>query len=178
LSFDCYGTLIDWETGLFTALAPLRSAAGLQAPRDQVLAEFARHEVAQQAETPAMLYPELLAQVHRRLARDWGVYLAGRVTPRPGARRRGGPDLAVLQEALAEAGFEPRFRRRSTKTVEIALRHCPFKDLLEEHGELVCGVHRGLVEGILGASRPSLSLTGFEPSADLGAPCRLTARGS
>ena len=73
LSFDCYGTLIDWETGLFTALAPLRSAAGRQAPRDEVLAEFARHEVAQQAETPAMLYPELLAEVHRRLARDWGV---------------------------------------------------------------------------------------------------------
>ena len=114
----------------------------------------------------------------KELARDWGVYLAGRVTPRPGARRRGGPDLAVLQEALAEAGFEPRFRRRSPKTVEIALRHCPFKDLMEEHGELVCGVHRGLLEGILGASRPPLSLTGFEPSADLGAPCRLTARGS
>ena len=38
LSFDCYGTLIDWETGLYTALAPLRSAAGLNGPRDQVLA--------------------------------------------------------------------------------------------------------------------------------------------
>ena len=114
----------------------------------------------------------------QELAREWGVYLAGRATPRPGARRRGGPDLAVLQEALAEAGFEPRFRRRSAKTVEIALRHCPFKDLLEEHRELVCGVHRGLLEGILGASRPSLSLTGFEAATDLGAPCRLTARGS
>ena len=73
LSFDCYGTLIDWETGLFTALAPLRSAAGLATARDQVLAQFAQHEVAQEAETPAMPYPELLAQVHRRLARDWDV---------------------------------------------------------------------------------------------------------
>jgi len=73
LTFDCYGTLIDWETGLYAALAPLRSAAGVNASRDQVLAEFARHEVAQQAQTPAMLYPEVLAQVHRRLARDWGV---------------------------------------------------------------------------------------------------------
>jgi predicted ArsR family transcriptional regulator len=114
----------------------------------------------------------------QELAREWGVYLAGRATPRPGARRRGGPDLAVLQEALAEAGFEPRFRRRSAKTVEIALRHCPFKDLVEEHRELVCGVHRGLLEGILSASRPSLSLAGFDPATELGAPCRLTARGS
>ena len=29
LSFDCYGTLIDWESGLYAALAPLLSAARL-----------------------------------------------------------------------------------------------------------------------------------------------------
>jgi 2-haloacid dehalogenase len=75
LTFDCYGTLIDWESGLFTALGPLLRAAGQQDPRDAVLAQFARHESAQQAATPAMLYPQLLAEVHRRLARDWGVAL-------------------------------------------------------------------------------------------------------
>jgi len=42
------------------------------APRDEVLAQFATHEVEQQAATPGMLYPQLLAQVHRRLARQWG----------------------------------------------------------------------------------------------------------
>ena len=72
LTFDCYGTLIDWESGLYTALGPLIAQAGVSAPRDQVLAQFAQHEVAQEAATPGMLYPELLAQVHRRLARDWG----------------------------------------------------------------------------------------------------------
>lgn len=73
LTFDCYGTLIDWESGLFTALGPLLRLAGREAARDAVLAEFATHESAQQAVTPAMLYPQLLAEVHRRLARDWGV---------------------------------------------------------------------------------------------------------
>jgi len=72
LTFDCYGTLIDWETGLYAALQPLLRAARVTAQRDEVLAEFARHEAAQQAATPAMLYPELLAEVHRRLARHWG----------------------------------------------------------------------------------------------------------
>jgi 2-haloacid dehalogenase len=72
LTFDCYGTLIDWETGLYRALADLRSAAGVSADREEVLAEFATHEAAQQAATPAMLYPQLLAQVHRRLAQAWG----------------------------------------------------------------------------------------------------------
>ncbi len=73
LTFDCYGTLIDWETGLYAALAPLRAAAAVTAPAAEVLQRFATHEVAQQAQTPGMLYPQLLAQVHRRLARDWGV---------------------------------------------------------------------------------------------------------
>ena len=73
LTFDCYGTLIDWESGLLAALKPLLAAAAQTAPAAEVLAQFAIHEVAQQAQTPGMLYPQLLAQVHRRLARDWGV---------------------------------------------------------------------------------------------------------
>ena len=28
LSFDCYGTLIDWETGMHEALKPLVAKAG------------------------------------------------------------------------------------------------------------------------------------------------------
>ena len=112
------------------------------------------------------------------IAREWGAYLVGRSVPRPGARGPSGPNLAVLQEALAEAGFDPRFRRRSAKTVEISLRDCPFRDLLEEHRELVCAVHKGLLEGMLGASRPSLRMTEFEPLAERSTVCRLVARGA
>lgn len=112
------------------------------------------------------------------VAREWGAYLVGRSVPRPGARGPSGPNLAVLQEALAEAGFDPRFRRRSTKTVEISLRDCPFRDLLDEHRDLVCAVHRGLLEGMLTASRPSLRLTEFEPLAERSSVCRMVARGA
>jgi FMN phosphatase YigB (HAD superfamily) len=73
LTFDCYGTLIDWETGLFTALQPLLQKGGITLKRDEVLAAFAKHESAQEAATPAMIYSELLAEVHRLLARDWNV---------------------------------------------------------------------------------------------------------
>ena len=111
------------------------------------------------------------------VAREWGVYLVGRSVPRPGARGPSGPNLAVLQEALAEAGFDPRFHRRSPKIVDISLRDCPFRDLLDEHRALVCTVHRGLLEGMLAASRPSLRLTEFEPLADRTTVCRLVARG-
>ncbi len=41
------------------------------------------------------------------VAREWGAYLVGRSVPRPGARGPSGLNLAVLQEALAEAGLRP-----------------------------------------------------------------------
>ncbi len=73
LTFDCYGTLIDWESGIHAALQPLLARVGRPMPRDEVLETFARHESEQEAQTPAMPYSELLAIVHARLARQWGV---------------------------------------------------------------------------------------------------------
>lgn len=72
-TFDCYGTLIDWETGILAALQPLvRRAASNLAP-DQILETFARYELAQEAETPAMIYSQLLAVVHSQIGKEWGI---------------------------------------------------------------------------------------------------------
>jgi 2-haloacid dehalogenase len=73
LSFDCYGTLVDWETGICDALLPLLTRHRGALSRGEMLESFARHEAAQEAETPGMIYSELLAHVHRRLAAEWGV---------------------------------------------------------------------------------------------------------
>jgi 2-haloacid dehalogenase len=73
LTFDCYGTLIDWETGLYTALQPLLQKGSVTLKRDEVLAAFGRHESTQQVAAPEMIYSELLAEVHRQLAREWQV---------------------------------------------------------------------------------------------------------
>ena len=73
LTFDCYGTLIDWEAGIYTALQPLLARAARQPSKDAVLETFARHESSQQVETPQMIYSDVLAAVHRRLAREWGI---------------------------------------------------------------------------------------------------------
>ena len=73
LTFDCYGTLIDWETGMATALQPLVARAGRALSRDQMLEAHARHESAQQVTTPGRRYRELLAIVYKRLAEEWGV---------------------------------------------------------------------------------------------------------
>ncbi|MGZ5290983.1 MAG: helix-turn-helix transcriptional regulator [Actinomycetota bacterium] len=111
------------------------------------------------------------------LAQEWGHYLAIQGGPKPGIRLPARRNLAVLQEAMAQAGFDPRFRRASRGTVEVSLRDCPFRDLLDDHRELVCSIHRGLIEGMLGALKPPLSLVSFEPLAER-TVCRLVAHGA
>jgi 2-haloacid dehalogenase len=73
LSFDCYGTLIDWETGMVEALKPLTSAASRPLTRNEILEAHAFHESTQQSQTPAKPYRELLPIVYKRLAEQWGV---------------------------------------------------------------------------------------------------------
>jgi 2-haloacid dehalogenase len=73
LTFDCYGTLIDWETGLWNALQPLISASRLDISRDEALDLFGRFETEQELETPSLRYSSLLAVVHARMAKPWSV---------------------------------------------------------------------------------------------------------
>ncbi|OAA66370.1 haloacid dehalogenase [Akanthomyces lecanii RCEF 1005] len=69
LCFDVYGTLIDWETGITTALEPLFAASGRALPpRAELLHAIHELEAAQQQLTPAMRYREILAAIHPRIA--------------------------------------------------------------------------------------------------------------
>ncbi len=68
LSFDCYGTLIDWESGIHAALQPLLDEAGVSPSLEALLAKFAEHESAQQAATPDLPYSDVLTEIHRQLA--------------------------------------------------------------------------------------------------------------
>jgi 2-haloacid dehalogenase len=71
LSFDCYGTLIDWEAGLSRALEPLRSQVGVS--QDELLEAFGNVEHEVEEERPGARYSELLTIVHARLAQRVGV---------------------------------------------------------------------------------------------------------
>jgi len=73
LTFDCYGTLIDWESGMMQALAGLIGKSRHNLTRDLILEAHARHESAQQRQTPAKRYCDILSVVYRRLAEEWGV---------------------------------------------------------------------------------------------------------
>lgn len=72
-TFDCYGTLIDWETGLKGVLNAWAVASDVPARDDQVLELFAAHEARVEAEQPRLLYSDVLREVMRRLSLQLGV---------------------------------------------------------------------------------------------------------
>jgi 2-haloalkanoic acid dehalogenase type II len=73
LTFDCYGTLIDWETGIWTALQPLLEANGADVERSEALTAFGELESEQEVLTPDIVYPQILTRVHNGLATRLGL---------------------------------------------------------------------------------------------------------
>ena len=71
LAFNCYGTLIAWERGIWDALQPLitrNRGARNEVTRDAALRAFAQCESRQEQATPGLLYPELISRVHGSIA--------------------------------------------------------------------------------------------------------------
>jgi 2-haloacid dehalogenase len=101
LTFDCYGTLIDWETGICAAIGPWLERQGVSATREQILAAFAEAEAPQQAASPDLPYPELLARVHGVLAQRFGLALDAARAQAFGRSIRDWPAFADSADALA-----------------------------------------------------------------------------
>ena len=76
LTFDTYGTLIDWESGIYNALEPLLDKVPVKLHRDEVLELFAACEMRQQAENPSQIYSSLLADVARAMAAKWQIKIS------------------------------------------------------------------------------------------------------
>jgi len=72
LTFDCYGTLIDWEAGILAALRPWTAAHRVEVDDEELLAAFGRAESRRQAAQPTAPYPEILAGVLGDLATEHG----------------------------------------------------------------------------------------------------------
>src|SRR5215472_12775879 len=101
LSFDCYGTLIDWETGLLAVLGPWARARGLELTGEELLTAYAQVEAAVEAERPAKAYPEVLARGMHLL----GANLGAEVTEEDAARlARSVPDWPAFPDSHAALG--------------------------------------------------------------------------
>ena len=107
VTFDCYGTLIDWETGIAEAFLAAAGTEGLTLDRGAVLAAYAELEPEVEAGR-FRPYREVLAETAVRVARrlGWGITWQGaRFLPESLPRWRPFPDTGPGLEALHRAGY-------------------------------------------------------------------------
>lgn len=93
---------------------------------------------------------------------EWGRDLAGQTPDETDSRRR-------VRLVLERLGFAPRDDRQAT----VRLTRCPLLQTARAHPEVVCGVHLGIVQGVLAESGADPGTAALHPFAEPGA-CVLT----
>ena len=72
LSFDCYGTIIDWEAGILSAMKPIFRSHGVEIPDNEILERYASYE--EEIESGDYLpYREVLKGVVRRFGENYHI---------------------------------------------------------------------------------------------------------
>jgi 2-haloacid dehalogenase len=127
ITFDCFGTLVDWHNGFAAIIKPLAGARTAE-----VLQSYHRFERLLEQQTPHRLYRDVLTEALRRAAADAGITLSEAdacrlpsawgsqpvfddVEPMLASLRRGGCRLAVLTNCdedlfeMTQRGFRERF---------------------------------------------------------------------
>ena len=108
LSFDCYGTLIDWEAGILAVLAPWAQEAGLGLSGDQLLAVYAGHEARIEAEHGGWLYPAVLAETFAAVGRELDVAVPAHAAAELAASVPRWPPFPDSRQALTRLGSRYR----------------------------------------------------------------------
>ena len=98
-TFDCYGTLVNWNAGVRAELTRLLGAA----EGDRLLARYHQLERRVQREHPTMRYREVMATVLAELAAQEGVPVAPEESDALGRSLPGWPVFEEVPAALAEA---------------------------------------------------------------------------
>ncbi len=101
------------------------------------------------------------ATAAERAGHAWGRYLVER--PPPQAAVTEDEAARHVVELLDEHGFEPEREGH-----DVLMHRCPFRDLAEEHGDVVCSVHLGLIRGALEEIGAPVEATALEPFVEPG----------
>jgi predicted ArsR family transcriptional regulator len=91
---------------------------------------------------------------------EWGRYLAKR--PAPIERIDAADGIRRLTAVLADVGFAPGSVDNQDRPV-IPLRHCPFREIAQQHRDVVCSLHLGLMQGVLAEVRAPVVAPRLEP---------------
>ena len=107
LTFDCYGTLIDWETGILAGLRAALQAHDVEAEDEELLVAYADSEATLEA-GPYLRYRDILAGALRTIATGFGTTVTDAEAARFGGSVADWP--AFPDSAAALARLKTRFR--------------------------------------------------------------------
>lgn len=134
-----------------------QGAAQLGQRSYRLLAEMATSYLAGRATDPT--------KVGLEAGESWGHFLGSR--PPPFQRVDVATATSLFLDALEKIGFAPEaatVRRRP----RVLLHHCPFREVAERHGELVCSMHLGLMRGLLAEMQAPLRVDRLDPLVEPG----------
>jgi predicted ArsR family transcriptional regulator len=95
--------------------------------------------------------------------REWGRYLTEQ--PPPYQRLDAGEAVERLTATMAEIGFAPEAVTDGTQ-YQLRLRQCPFREVAENHQDVVCQLHLGLMQGALAQMRAPVTADRLQPFAE------------
>jgi 2-haloacid dehalogenase len=98
-TFDCYGTLVDWNAGIAAELGRLLG----ESDREGLLSRYHEIEPRVQSEHPTWSYRDVMAAVLSRLASETGVSLPDSEHDALGGSLPQWPVFAEVPDALAQA---------------------------------------------------------------------------
>ena len=100
LSFDVYGTLIDWEAGIAAVLSQWAHKHQANLDDEALLLAYADNEAAVEAQYPNLVYPEVLQAAFRRTAQSLGLPISDEDVQALGRSVPQWPAFADSAEAL------------------------------------------------------------------------------
>ncbi|MCL2584218.1 MAG: helix-turn-helix domain-containing protein [Streptosporangiales bacterium] len=107
---------------------------------------------------------------------EWGAYLAEQ--PAPYQRPTAEEGIGKLTAIMDGLGFAPRAEAEDGQ-YRLCLRQCPFREVAEQHQDVICSLHLGLMRGALARMRAPLTADGLDPFVEPGlCVARLSASAS
>ena len=102
---------------------------------------------------------------------------AGREIGRELAFGATGPPEQIVADHFAALGFQPSVEPGADGAVRCRLRNCPYRDSVRENQDVVCMLHRGLINGLLDEVAPAATLARFVPHDPYRAGCEVDIQG-
>ncbi|MGW6172248.1 haloacid dehalogenase type II [Arthrobacter sp. NPDC055138] len=162
LSFDCYGTLIDWEAGIAAVLGPWGRAARPELTDEELLLAYADEEARVERENPTTLYPQVLEEAFRATGAKLGLPVSEADAKRLGASV---PDWPAFPDSAAA------LQRLSTRFKLIILSNVDKKSFAGSNARLGIEFDRIITAEEVGSYKPAAqnfdALKKYADGADL-----------